>query len=277
MVWRRVHVPVTFTLRELHGVIQVAMGWEGIHLFQFHLRAIRYGSWEVSAHSPELTPTELLAVTAIAYLQPATRAELSRLAGKEITRDVIGRLKRLELIDRPLRAPEAGAPFAYVTTRKFLEVFGLATLRDPPDVARLEEPACLKGHASDAGLDGVLGVRDDDAELVHRWAVASTALIVIWPGAAILLKLGELEPGIVVASAGLVHARRDDPFPQGVIGCRAKQRAGALARHPRARVAPIENDRHAVVKAPHPIIRLADDDRRVRKVVAAIESAPMVP
>ena len=48
-------VPATFTLRELHGVIQVAMGWEGTHLFQFHLRAIRYGSWEVSAHSPEVT------------------------------------------------------------------------------------------------------------------------------------------------------------------------------------------------------------------------------
>ena len=55
MVWRRVHVPATFTLRQLHGVIQVAMGWEGIHLFQFHLRAIRYGSWEVSARSPEVT------------------------------------------------------------------------------------------------------------------------------------------------------------------------------------------------------------------------------
>jgi hypothetical protein len=31
-----------FTLRELHGVIQVAMGWEGIHLYDFHLRAERY-------------------------------------------------------------------------------------------------------------------------------------------------------------------------------------------------------------------------------------------
>lgn len=55
MVWRRVHVPATITLRQLHGVIQVAMGWEGIHLFQFRLRAVRYGSWEVSARSPEAT------------------------------------------------------------------------------------------------------------------------------------------------------------------------------------------------------------------------------
>jgi hypothetical protein len=55
MVWRRVLVPASFTLRELHGVIQVAMGWEGIHLYDFHLRAARYGSWEVAASSPDVT------------------------------------------------------------------------------------------------------------------------------------------------------------------------------------------------------------------------------
>ena len=55
MVWRRVLVPSSFTLRELHGVIQVAMGWEGIHLYNFQLRAAHYGSWEVAAASPDVT------------------------------------------------------------------------------------------------------------------------------------------------------------------------------------------------------------------------------
>jgi hypothetical protein len=55
MVWRRLLVPAAFTLRELHGVIHVAMGWEGIHLFQFCLRAVRYGSSELSALSPDVT------------------------------------------------------------------------------------------------------------------------------------------------------------------------------------------------------------------------------
>ncbi len=54
MVWRRLLVPSTCTLRELHGVIQVAMGWEGIPLYQFRLRAARYGSWELSASSPDV-------------------------------------------------------------------------------------------------------------------------------------------------------------------------------------------------------------------------------
>lgn len=55
MVWRRLLVPGTCTLRELHGVLQVAMGWEGIHLYQFCLRARRLGSWELSASSPDVT------------------------------------------------------------------------------------------------------------------------------------------------------------------------------------------------------------------------------
>jgi hypothetical protein len=54
MIWRRVQVPSSMTLRELHGTFQVAMGWEGIHLFQFNLRAARYGSHELAARSPDI-------------------------------------------------------------------------------------------------------------------------------------------------------------------------------------------------------------------------------
>jgi Plasmid pRiA4b ORF-3-like protein len=31
------------------------MGWEGIHLYEFHLRAARYGSSELAASSPDIT------------------------------------------------------------------------------------------------------------------------------------------------------------------------------------------------------------------------------
>ena len=46
MIWRRIQVPENMTRCELHGIFQVAMGWEGIHLFAFDLRAVRYGSHE---------------------------------------------------------------------------------------------------------------------------------------------------------------------------------------------------------------------------------------
>ncbi|QWW71334.1 plasmid pRiA4b ORF-3 family protein (plasmid) [Rhizobium sp. WYJ-E13] len=52
MVWRRVQVLSTISLREFHGVLQVVMGWEGIHLYQFIIHAARYGSWETGARSP---------------------------------------------------------------------------------------------------------------------------------------------------------------------------------------------------------------------------------
>jgi hypothetical protein len=59
MVWRRVLVPANYTLRELHGVFQVAMGWEGIHLFQFSLRAVHYCSGGASSSDVTLAALRL--------------------------------------------------------------------------------------------------------------------------------------------------------------------------------------------------------------------------
>ena len=58
----------------------------------------------------ELTRTETFALTAIAYLQPVTRGEISKLAGREISRDIIAALKRHGLIDGAIRAPQPGRP-----------------------------------------------------------------------------------------------------------------------------------------------------------------------
>ena len=128
------------------------------------IRAANAGSLR-DAGVPDLTPTELLAVTVIAYLQPATRAQISQLAGREISRDVIGALKRHGLIDGSLRAPEPGAPFAYVTTIRFLEVFGLASLRHLPDIERLEEEGLLQRPHSNIDLDEALGILGEDDPL----------------------------------------------------------------------------------------------------------------
>jgi len=52
MVWRRVLVPDVMSLRELHGVLQVAMGWDGIHLFAFGIRGVRYSSPDLCGEPP---------------------------------------------------------------------------------------------------------------------------------------------------------------------------------------------------------------------------------
>jgi hypothetical protein len=89
-----------------------------------------------------------------------TRAKRSRLAGREISRDVIGRLKRLDLVDGALRAPEPGAPFAYLTTRKFLEAFGLTGLHELSDLGRLEDEGLLQRPISDGDLLGARVIRN---------------------------------------------------------------------------------------------------------------------
>ena len=54
-VWRRITVPVTITLPELHAVIQTAMGWTDSHLHEFEIDGIAYG--ELDPDSPsDLVP-----------------------------------------------------------------------------------------------------------------------------------------------------------------------------------------------------------------------------
>jgi segregation and condensation protein B len=112
----------------------------------------------------ELTRTETFVLTAIAYLQPVTRGEICKLAGREISRDIIASLKRHGLIDGAIRAPQPGAPFAYVTTRTFLEAFGFASLRDLPDLEQLKADAALQSGQGQEDLDSVLGLAGEDQD-----------------------------------------------------------------------------------------------------------------
>lgn len=41
-IWRRVLVPETATLNDLHEIVQVAMGWDDSHLHQFEIGKQRY-------------------------------------------------------------------------------------------------------------------------------------------------------------------------------------------------------------------------------------------
>ena len=46
MIWRRLVVPASLTLRQLHAVIQTAMGWEDYHLHMFDVGGVLYGDVE---------------------------------------------------------------------------------------------------------------------------------------------------------------------------------------------------------------------------------------
>jgi chromosome segregation and condensation protein ScpB len=90
-----------------------------------------------------LSQQELLVLAMIAFYQPLSRGELSELLGREVSRDLIGRLRSLDLIAAGPRSPQPRAPYTFVTTKGFLMQFELDTLRDLPDIEQLEEAGLL--------------------------------------------------------------------------------------------------------------------------------------
>jgi chromosome segregation and condensation protein ScpB len=90
---------------------------------------------------------------AIAYFQPITRGELSQFFGREVSRDTIASLRGGGFIAAGPRSPTLGAPYAYVTTPGFLAQFGFESLRDLPDIEKLED-AGLLGRGKDGALGG---------------------------------------------------------------------------------------------------------------------------
>jgi segregation and condensation protein B len=113
----------------------------------------------------KLLPMEQLALTAIAYFQPVTRIEIGDIMGKPISRDVIAALRAAGLIGTGPRSPRPGAPFTYVTTDAFLGYCGLDSLRDLPDIHRLEE----------AGLLGKAPMQDELRAAMGLWMILTKA------------------------------------------------------------------------------------------------------
>jgi segregation and condensation protein B len=131
-------------------------------------------SGTVASKGVDLTALEKLVLTAVAYFQPVTRAGLGDILGRKISRDVIAALRGANLIATGPRSPQPGAPHTYVTTPAFLGLWGLQSLRDLPDLDRLEEAAGLLGKPPlPEELRGALGLRDDDEDDEDGAAIAA--------------------------------------------------------------------------------------------------------
>ncbi|MEM9064649.1 MAG: SMC-Scp complex subunit ScpB [Planctomycetota bacterium] len=83
----------------------------------------------------KLSKPALETLSIIAYEQPITRARLEAIRGVACG-EVLKTLLERKLITIKGRAEELGRPMLYGTTKAFLEVFGLAGLKDLPAVAR---------------------------------------------------------------------------------------------------------------------------------------------
>ena len=117
-------------------IAQVAGGW----IFRtraIYAPAIRAAA-DVGDQLLDLSEFDVAVLAAIAHHQLITRDGLKDIFGKEISRDLIGRLHARNLIGTGPRSPRRGAPYTFVTTEQFLVAFGLESLRDLPDREQLE-------------------------------------------------------------------------------------------------------------------------------------------
>jgi segregation and condensation protein B len=115
-----------------YEVIQVDGGW----MYRTKVRfadAIKAAA-DLGPQRAEFNEMEMAVLCAVAYHQPIDRAGLADIFGKEVSRDLISRLRHMKLIADGPRAPRRGAPHTFVTTPDFLVMFNLENLRDLPDL-----------------------------------------------------------------------------------------------------------------------------------------------
>ena len=115
-----------------YELVEVASGWMFRTRTQF-AEAIKAAA-DLGEHPLAFSEMEMAVLCAIAYHQPIDRAGLADIFGKEVSRDLLARLRYRELIATGPRAPRPGAPQTFVTTEAFLATFDLQTLRDLPEL-----------------------------------------------------------------------------------------------------------------------------------------------
>lgn len=121
-----------------YELVQVASGWMLRTKVRFAdaIKAVA----DLGEARAEFNEMEMAVLCAVAYHQPIDRAGLADIFGKEVSRDLIARLRYLKLIADGPRAPRRGAPHTFVTTPEFLAMFDLRSLRDLPEPSAVEVP-----------------------------------------------------------------------------------------------------------------------------------------
>ena len=87
----------------------------------------------------KLSPAALETLAVIAYKQPVLRVDIEAIRGVAAG-EMVRQLIEKGLVKIVGRAEVIGRPLLYGTTRRFLEVFGLGSLKDLPTAQELKEP-----------------------------------------------------------------------------------------------------------------------------------------
>lgn len=114
--------------------------WEVAGGFQLRTRPVYAGYLQQLAKDRplRLSRAALETLAVIAYKQPATRAEVEHVRGVDVGAVLRGLVER-HLVRVAGHREVPGRPILYGTTRRFLEIFGLASLKDLPTLRELQE------------------------------------------------------------------------------------------------------------------------------------------
>ena len=119
-----------FTIEEIAGGLQLFTRPEYNKYLKKLLRA---------RNQARFTQAALETLAIIAYKQPASRAEIEDIRGVACG-DMIRTLMEKGLVRVAGRSEHLGRALLYGTTKKFLQVFGLASVKDLPESKQLVEP-----------------------------------------------------------------------------------------------------------------------------------------
>jgi len=92
-----------------------------------------------SGNELRLSPAMRETLAIVAYRQPIMRADVEKVRGVH-SGEVLRQLMEKGLVRIAGRDPSLGRPVLYATTKKFLQVYGLRSLRDLPLVEQLQQP-----------------------------------------------------------------------------------------------------------------------------------------
>jgi len=118
------------------GIEQIAGGYQMLTLSPYNhwlkkLLRVRSDS--------KLSPAALETLAIIAYKQPVIRADIEAIRGVAVG-EIARSLMYKGLVKIVGRAEVLGRPMLYGTTKKFLEIFGLNSLKDLPKIEELKKP-----------------------------------------------------------------------------------------------------------------------------------------
>jgi len=158
-------------------VVKIANG------YQFMTKAIYHntvGSLLKQINKKKLSKAALETLAIIAYKQPVTKPELEQIRGVNCDY-VVQKLLEKELISLSGRSDGPGRALLYVTSLKFMEYFGLESIKDLPDLrefkeidnsigepAPIEEPIPIEESGQIASLDPIEESDSNESSIISE-------------------------------------------------------------------------------------------------------------